>query len=200
MIGKYISNLKTRKAVSSNDIPTKILKDFEDLFATFIYNGYNKSLLDGTFPEGLKTAQVTPVNKKKKRTDKNHYRPASILLNISKNYEKSFYNQMYDYFDRISSKYHCGFRKRHSPQYYLLYMIEKIKQARDNNNVLVPVLTYLSKAFDCINHELLIAKLNAYGFDCLSLKFISAYLNFRKQKNKAGSTFTNYLNVLFGVP
>ena len=79
-------------------------------------------------------------------------------------------------------------------------MIEKIKQARDNNNVLVPVIRYLSKAFDCINHELLIAKLHACGFDCLSLKFISAYLNFRKQKTKAGSTFTNYLNVLFGVP
>ena len=69
-------------------------------------------------------------------------------------------------------------------------MIEKIKQARDNNNVFAAVLTDLSKAFDCINHELLIAKLNAYGFDSPSLKFISAYLNFRKQKTKVGSTFS----------
>ena len=58
----------------------------------------------------------------------------------------------------------------------------------------------MSKAFDCINHELLIAKLNAYGFDSPSLKFISAYLNFRKQKTKVGSTFSDYLNILFGVP
>ena len=79
-------------------------------------------------------------------------------------------------------------------------MTEKIKQARDNNNVFAAVLTDLSKAFDCINHELLIAKLNAYGFDSPSLKFISAYLNFWKQKTEVGSTFSDYLNILFGVP
>ena len=58
----------------------------------------------------------------------------------------------------------------------------------------------MSKEFDCINHERLIAKLNAYGFDSPSLKFISAYLNFRKQKTKVGSTFSDYLNILVGVP
>ena len=107
---------------------------------------------------------------------------------------------MYDYFDSIFSKYQCGFRKGDSPQHCLLYMIEKIKQTRDNDNVFATVLTDLSKAFDCINHELLIAKLNAYGFDSPSLKFISGYLNFRKQKTKVGSTFSDYLNILFGVP
>ena len=157
-------------------------------------------MLDGTFPEDLKTAKFVPVYKKKKSTDKNNYRPVSILSNISKIYERSFYNQMYDYFDSIFSKYQCGFRKGHSPQHCLLYMTEKIKQARDNNNVFAAVLTDLSKAFDCINHELLIAKLNAYGFDSPSLKFISAYLNFRKQKTKVGSTFSDYLNILLGVP
>ena len=200
MVAKEISNLKRGKAVCNSDIPTKIIKHVKDLFATFIYNKYNKSLLDGTFLEDLKTTEVVPVYKKKKRTDKNNYRPVSILSNISKIYERSFYNQMYDYFDSIFSKYQCGFRKGHSPQHCLLYMIEKIKQARDNNNVFAAVLTDLSKAFDCINHELLIAKLNAYGFDSPSLKFISAYLNFRKQKTKVGSTFSDYLNILFGVP
>ena len=111
MIAKEISNLKSEKAVRSNDIPTKIIKDFKDLFATFIYNNYNKCLLDGTFPEDLKTAEVVPVHKKKKRTDKNNYRPVSILSNISKIYERSFYNQMYDYFDSIFSKYQCGLGK-----------------------------------------------------------------------------------------
>ena len=144
MIAKEISNLKSGKAVRSNDIPTKIIKDFKDLFATFIYNNYNKCLLDGTFPEDLKTAEVVPVYKKKKRTDKNNYRPVSILSNISKIYERSFYNQMYDYFDSIFSKYQCGFRKGHSPQHCLLYMTEKIKQARNNNNAFAAILTDLS--------------------------------------------------------
>ena len=74
MIANEISNLKFGKAVRSNDIPTKIIKEFKDLFATFIYNNYNKALLDGTFPEDLKTAEVVPVYKKKKRTGKNYYR------------------------------------------------------------------------------------------------------------------------------
>ena len=68
-------------------------------------------------------------------------------------------------------------------------MIEKIKQAGDDNNVLAVVLTSLSKAFNCVNHELLIAKLSAYCFDSLSCEFLSAYFNFRKQKTKVGSTF-----------
>ena len=58
----------------------------------------------------------------------------------------------------------------------------------------------MPKAFDCINHELLIAKLNVYVFDSPSLQLISAYLNFRKQKTKVGSAFSDYLNILFGVP
>ena len=111
IIAKEISNLKSGKAVRSNDIPTKIIKDLKDLFATFIYNNYSKSLLDGTFPEDLKTAKFVPVYKKKKSTDKNNYRPVSILSNISKIYERSFYNQMYDYFDNIFSKYQCGLGK-----------------------------------------------------------------------------------------
>ena len=82
MIAKETSNLKSGKAVRSNDISTKIIKDFKDLFATVIYNNYNKSLLDGTFPEDLKTAEIVYVYKKKKRTDKNNYKPVSILSNI----------------------------------------------------------------------------------------------------------------------
>ena len=113
-------------------------------------------MLDGTSPD-IKTAEVVPVYKKKKRTDKNNDRPVSILSNTSKIYERSFYNQMYDYFDRTFSRYQYGFRKGHSPQHCLLYMTEKIKQARDNNNVFTAVLTDFCKAFDCINHELIIA-------------------------------------------
>ena len=74
MIAIEISNLKSGKAVRSNDIPPKIIKEFNNLFATFIYDNYDKALLDGTFPEDLKTAEVVPVYKKKKRTGKNYYR------------------------------------------------------------------------------------------------------------------------------
>ena len=78
--------------------------------------------------------------------------------------------------------------------------MKKIKHEIDNNNVFAVVLTDLSKTYDCINHEFLIAKLNPCDFDSPSLKFMSAYLIFKKQKTKVGSVFSDYLNILFGVP
>ena len=77
---------------------------------------------------------------------------------------------------------------------------EKTKQIRDNKGVFAAVLTDLSKAFDCIPHGLLIAKLNAFGFDKKSLSFISTYLYNRKQQTKVGSEYSDFLNMLFGVP
>ena len=78
-------------------------------------------------------------------------------------------------------------------------MIEKIRKIADEKGVFAAVLTDLSKAVDCIPHQLLIAKLSVYGFDMKSIAFISAYLKNQKQKTKIGSTFSEYLNMLFGV-
>ena len=78
-------------------------------------------------------------------------------------------------------------------------MIEKLRKIRDEKGVFAAVLTDLSKAFDCIPHQLLIAKLSAYGFDMKSIAFIFVYLKNRKQKAKIGSTLSECLNILFGV-
>ena len=79
-------------------------------------------------------------------------------------------------------------------------MIEKLRKNRDKKCIFAAGLTDLSKAFDCIPHNLLIAKLSAYGFDRKSLMFILAYLKSRKQRTRIGSAFSDYLNILFGVP
>ena len=106
------------------------------------------------------------------------------------------HNQMNNFFINKLSRYQSGFRKGFGTQHCLLLMIEKLRKIRDNKGV----FTDLSKAFDCISHELLIAKLNAYRFDIKSLNFILAYFPNRKQKTKIGSSFSGYLNILFGVP
>ena len=124
-----------------------------------------------------------------------------LNINVLKIYERSLYSQLYDYFDRnIFSKYQCGFCKGFSTQHALLVMTEKMEIARDNKEFCTAILTDLSKAFDCICHDLLIAKLNAYRFDRNALKLIHGYLSDRSQKTKVGSLFSAYLDIIYGVP
>ena len=91
-------------------------------------------------------------------------------------------NQIYPYLKKFFSKYQCGFRKGFSAQHSLIAMIEKWRQSLDSGGQTTTFLTDLLKTFDCIYHELLIAKLNAYGFDNSSLTFIYSYYSERKQK------------------
>ena len=152
------------------------------------------------FPDELKLAEVVPIYKKNNKKDKSNYRPIIILLNISKIYERCMQTQLNEYFAKFLSKLECCFRKGFSTQHCRLVMIEKRRKIRDEKGVFAAVLTDLSKAFDCIPHQLLIAKLSAYGFDKKSIAFISACLKNRKQKTKIGSIFSECLNILFGVP
>ena len=130
----------------------------------------------------------------------NTYRPIRILSHLSKIYDRCMHDEINAYFDNILSKFQCGFRKCYSAQHCLLYMIEKIRKIRDSKGVFAAVLTDLSKVFDCISHELLLAKLHAYSFDKISLTFMHAYLSQRLQKTKVGSTFNELMSILFGAP
>ena len=101
---------------------------------------------------------------------------------------------------KIFSKYQCGFRIGFSTQQCLLAMLEKWKRSIDNGKSFGALLTDLSKSFDCLDHELLIAKLNAYGFHLSALKLIHDYLSNRKQRTKINSTYSKWHEILFGVP
>ena len=98
------------------------------------------------------------------------------------------------------SKYQCGFRKGFSAQNSLLSMLEKWKSAVDNKKVFGALLTDLSKAFDCLSHDLLIAKLNAYGFSMAALRLVQNYLSNRKQRTKINTEYSSWEEILFGVP
>ena len=148
----------------------------------------------------MKNATVTPVFKKDSRTTESNYRPVSILPNISKIYERCLCNQMSSFFENILSKYQCGFRKGFSSQHCLLAMIEKWRKSLDNGGSFGTLLTDLSKAFDCLLHDLLIAKLHAYGFDITSLKLIYSYLKDRQQRLKINGEYSSWEEILFGVP
>ena len=181
---EIINNLNTSKAYQKNNIPPKFLKDNADVCASVICNDLNSNIERGCFPVNLKNADITPTFKKADRLLKINYRPVSILPTLSKIYEKKLYLQIYDYFNGIFSKYLGGFRKGHNTQHCLLFMLEKLKEALDKGLTTGILLTDLTKAFDCISHDLLVAKLYAYVFSRMPLKLIYDYLSGRKQRTK----------------
>ena len=162
-----------------------------------MYNDSNNNL---KFPDSLKLADITPIHKKDDTTNKQNYRPVSILPSVSKLFERNMFEQISDYIDKFLSPYLCGFRKGYSTQHSLVVMLETWRKALDNGKIAGAVLTDLSKAFDCLDHNLLIAKLHAYGFDYNSLTYINSYLSDRKHRTKVNNTFSSWAPIISGVP
>ena len=199
-ISKIINNLNTNKPTTFNNIPVKVIVDTIDICAPLISSIYNDSIETKIFPGPLKLADITPVHKKDETTSKENYRPVSILPSISKIFERNMFDQISTYIDNHISKYLCGFRKGYSTQHCLIIMLEKWRKALDNRKLAGALLTDLSKAFDCLNHELLIAKLNAYGFDHASLEFIYSYLSDRKHRTKINNSLSTWAEIISGIP
>ena len=151
-------------------------------------------------PQNLKLADITPVYKKKDPTLVENYRPVSVLPTVSKVFERIIQKQFSSFINGFLSPYLCGYRKGFSTQYTLLSLIEKIKKTLDNKGYTGEVLIDFSKAFDTINHELLFAKLHAYGFSKDALKFIFSYISERWQRSKINKSFSSWSALLQGAP
>ena len=124
----------------------------------------------------------------------------SILPLPSKVYEKVIYNQWSDYSESFLNNILCGFRKAHSTQHALFKLLQSWQQVLDNGGFIGTILMDLSKAYDCIPHNLLIAKLECYGVDKASLRLLLDYLTRRKQLTKVGSSFSFWCHINKGVP
>ena len=148
----------------------------------------------------MKEADVTPIHKKGKKDKKENYRPVSILPVLSKIFERIMFIQMSAFFEDIFNKQQRGFRKGNNTQQCLLKMLEKWKRSVDEGKVFGALLTDLSKAFDCLDHELFIAKINAYGFSLPALRLINDYLSKRRQRTRIGNSFSDWFEVILGVP
>ena len=109
------------------------------------------------------------------------------------------FKQMSEYFESFLSKCQCGFRRGFSAQPCLISMSKKWKSAIDNRKTFDALLTDLSRAFDCLSYDLLIAKLNAYRFSIEALRLVQSCLSNRKQRTKINSDFSSWEEILFGV-
>ena len=197
---KEIVALNPRKAVSGV-IPIKALKAAIFECAEPLTCIFNKHIVElSSFPDELKLAEIIPAHKKNSTTDKCNYRPISLLSVISKVFERLIVKQMEPYTNSFLSKYLCGFRKGYSCQYSLLNMLRKWQFSLCTSGVVGAVLMDLSKAFDCLPHDLSIAKLHAYGYGQNTLKLLHSYLSKRRHYTRVGSKLSSILEILLGVP
>ena len=151
-----------------------------DISADIIQNLFNDMLSRGNFPDNMELANIAPVFKKKDSLKKENFRPVGILSAISKIFERLIQKQIIGYMENILPPYLCGYRKNFDTQQALLALIENWEKVLDNKGFGGAVLMDLSKAFDTINHDLLVAKLHIHGFGNDSLKLLYSYLTINK--------------------
>ena len=184
-------------ATHSNDVPTKIVKANTDLISIFVSNAFNESVISCKFQSVLKLADLNQSIRKNQGLKKLTIKQTVYYLTIQK---RCMHRQNAEYFEAVSSRFQCGFRKGYSTQDCLLAMVENCKKALDQGNEYGALLTDLSKAFDCLSHDLIVAKLHAYCFLTESLKLINSYLTKRKQRVKMNDQFCSWLDIVVGVP
>ena len=162
----------------------------------------NQSLHTGIFPDKLKIAKVIPLFKKGEPTLIENYRPISLLPAISKIFERVIFNEMNAYFTLNNLFYdkQYGFRKYHSTELAALNVVDTIVNHMDNGNTPFAVYLDLSKAFDTLNHSILLDKLKFYGFRGTSINLIKHYLSNRKQCVEIDRLRSSYINISTGVP
>ena len=199
-VEKVISNLNIKKATVVDNISAKIIKACAPAVSTAISNLINISFRSCEFPAGLKRAQVIPLFKKKDPLNKENYRPVSILPTLSKVYERVMHDQLTEHFDRIFNPFLAAFRKGFGCQSTLLRLLEDWRMALDRHGCAAAILMDLSKAFDCLPHRLLVAKLKAYGLSTGAVDLLDSYLSGRKQQVRLGSNTSTWKNLFKGVP
>ena len=151
------------KAAGSG-IPVNVLKKSIFFFLLAICVSY--ALINGKFLITLKNANVTPVYKKDDPTDKTNFQPISVLPLLSKVFERVIYNQLGKYMETFLNKLLCGFRKTHSTQHALFQLLQ---QWQNDSGLLGAIPMDHSKSYDCLPHDLIIAKFGAYGISKSSL-------------------------------
>ena len=162
----------------------------------------NLSFETGKFPSSMKLAKIIPVHKKGSQVNLDNYRPISLLSNINKIFEKLMYDRVYKFLmthNRFFEK-QFGFRDKHSTSHALTSLTEQIRQALDNNKLVCGVFIDLKKAFDTVNHDILLNKLNYYGIRGKSNEWFKSYLTDRKQFVSINGFQSEILSTTIGVP
>jgi hypothetical protein len=197
-----IKSLKSKTSCGFDNLSVKLLKLVAPPLAVPLSRVINHSLNIGIFPDLLKIAKVVPLFKKDDKSVFSNYRPISLLPTFSKVFEKIAHKQLLEYFDAF--KLFCvnqhGFRPDHSTNTATLEFIDYLFQLLDNDKIPFSIFMDLSKAFDTLDHCILLEKLSYYGIVGSSLNWFKSYLSDRKQYVTFNGSVSNTTDISIGVP
>ena len=201
-ISEIISLLKMGKSLGPNSIPMKVLKLLSPLISSPLSLIINESFQSGIFPDIMKLAKVIPLFKKGCPLTASNYRPISLLSVFSKMTEKVMYERLYKFLEKHEILYtlQFGFRASHSIDHTLVSLTEAIKNSLDNGKFGCGIFIDLQKAFDTVNHDILLTKLEHYGIRGTVLVWFKSYLMDRKQYVSVNGSNSGHLSVTCGVP
>ena len=195
--------LKKNKAPGYDDISSNVIINIFPAIKNVIFDIFKKSVSQGIFPEKLKIAKVTPIYKSDDTHIVSNYRPISILPAFSKILEKIIYNRVFKYFtdNSLFYKKQFGFRNKHSTEHAILQLIDDIHKSFNQGKYTLGIFIDLSKAFDTVDHTIMLDKLNTYGIKGRTLNWFKSYLNGRVQYVNLGDRGkTDELLIKCGVP
>ena len=197
-----VNSLKAGKSPGYDGVNNDIIKQVISAIIQPLIHVFNSSMLNGIVPENMKIAKVVPVFKKGDPQSFSNYRPISLLTSFSKILEKVIYVRTLEFFNKskIFSNFQFGFREKHTTSHALLHFIDKISQAIDKKMHTIGIFLDYSKAFDTIDHEILLGKLSHYGVRGTALDWFKSYLADRKQFVSSNGFDSGLQNVTCGVP
>ena len=201
-IVNIVNDFKSKSSSGIDGIPTTILKSCIHFIAFPLTHIVNSSLQTGCFPHSLKIAKIYPLYKSGDKIDISNYRPISILPSFSKIFEKIVFNRLITYLEHnnILNNAQYGFRKKLSTYMPLLNLYDQLSNAGDNGLFSIGIFIDLSKAFDTINHTILLAKLSHYGIRGTVHEWFSNYLKDRSQCVEINRVRSSYKCINCGVP
>ena len=201
-VENLITSLNSNKKSGPRSIPTNILQTLKKDISHPLTVIFNLSLSTGVHPDALKISKAIPVFKKGSKLDTGNYRPISLLSNINKLLEKLMYARVYQFLDKMKCFYtlQFGFRNKHSTAHALIEITERIRNALDGKMLACGIFIDLQKAFDTVNHDILIDKLHHYGIRGVSNNWFKSYLSNRTQFVSIQGFESDTAELKHGVP
>ena len=201
-IRNIATQMKTSHSCGLDEIDPILVSASIPCIAQVLSDLVNYSLSSGIFPEQLKSAKVIPIHKSDNKHLISNYRPISILNYFSKFFEKIMHTRLYKYLSKFSliSDDQFGFRKGHSTSMALIHLHTKIAESIDQNKFSIGIFLDLAKAFDTVNHAVLLRKLEYYGVRGIALEWFKSYLSNRTQQVHFLNSTSPVQHVSCGVP